>query len=159
MSDQPFRVLFVCLGNICRSPAGEGVFRHLAERDGAGISTECDSAGTMDWHTGKLPDSRMRRAASARGIDLLSRARHATRSDFDEFDLVLAMDRENLRDLEEIRGQRGARAELKLFCELCTDHDEEEVPDPYYGGDEGFEHVLDLLEDGCRNLIASLQSG
>ena len=158
MPDSPYRVLFVCMGNICRSPAGEGVLRQmLAESQLAG-KIEVDSAGTIDYHTGKHADSRMRAAAAARGIELKGRARAVRRFDFDNFDLVLAMDHDNFRDLTEIKGQGETRAALKLFCDYCTEHEEDEVPDPYYGGNAGFERVLDLLEDGCAQLIAELQS-
>jgi protein-tyrosine phosphatase len=153
----PYRVLFVCLGNICRSPAGEGVLQHLLAEEGLHSEVSCDSAGTADWHTGKRADSRMRAAATARGIELASRARQVQRADFDEFDLILAMDRDNLAELESLRGNDTTRAELKLFCELCSEHEEKEVPDPYYGGEEGFELVLDILRDGCANLIAQRQ--
>ena len=99
----------------------------------------------------------MRRAAAARGVELLSHARQARRQDFIDFNLILAMDRENYADLLRIGGGVDDGAKLQLFCELCDEHDEEEVPDPYYGGDDGFEHVLDILEDGCGNLLASLE--
>lgn len=146
------------MGNICRSPAGEGVLEHLLRGDPLENLVEIDSAGTIDLHTGKRADPRMRAAAENRGIGLPSRARQVRRADLDQFDLILAMDDDNLADLRSIRGQRETRGELRRFCDLCSNHDDPEVPDPYYGGDEGFEHVLDLLHDGCSNLIAELHS-
>ncbi|MCP5558613.1 MAG: low molecular weight phosphotyrosine protein phosphatase [Verrucomicrobiaceae bacterium] len=148
-----FRLLFVCLGNICRSPAAEGVMRHFVEENGLASSVHIDSAGTAGWHTGKRADERMRAAALARGYDLASRARQLKAEDLLSFDLVLVMDEENLRDARALDPQSLYTEKVKLFCDFCTDHSERQVPDPYYGGEEGFEKVLDLLEDGCRNLI------
>ena len=139
-------ILFVCLGNICRSPAAEGVMRALAAEGGVALSL--DSAGTGAWHAGNPPDPRMRAAAAARGrpIDDL-RARQATPDDFLKFDRIIAMDRSNLADLRRIAPASGGAA-LSLMLSHGR-HAETEVPDPYYGGEDGFEHVLDLLEHAC----------
>ncbi|MCV2880092.1 low molecular weight phosphotyrosine protein phosphatase [Sedimentimonas flavescens] len=145
------RILFLCLGNICRSPAAEGVFREMAAR--AGLEAEADSAGTGDWHRGEPPYGPMQAAASARGYDLSSlRARQLTRDDFERFDLILAMDSKNLKDAERIR-PAGARAQLRLFLDAKTGT--QDVPDPYYTRD--FDGCLGLIEDGARRLIAVLQ--
>lgn len=152
------RILFVCMGNICRSPAAEGVFQKQLEESGVAGQVLLDSAGTGGWHSGNRADPRMRTAAARRDYDLTSRARQVSSSDFEAFDLILAMDRDNLRDLEALNNRTPGKAELKLFCDYCTDHDETEVPDPYYGGEAGFEKVLDLLEDGCNGLLAEVQA-
>ncbi|MBV7564246.1 low molecular weight protein-tyrosine-phosphatase [Pseudomonas sp. sia0905] len=150
------RVLFVCLGNICRSPTAEAVMRQRLQQAGLADRIEVDSAGTGDWHVGKAPDSRTQQAASRRGYDLSSlRGRQVSVDDFARFDLILAMDSANLRDLQRIR-PANARAELDLYLrrfELAED----EVPDPYYGGSEGFEHVLDLLEQASDALLIELK--
>ncbi len=148
------KVLFVCMGNICRSPTAEGVFRAAAER--AGLAVEIDSAGTGGWHTGEPPDRRAQMAASARGIDLSGqRARKARPADFHEFDHILAMDHDNLAELEIIQPADG-KAELRLFLDYAPDQPVREVPDPYYGGADGFENVLDLIEQASAGLIARL---
>lgn len=150
------RVLFVCLGNICRSPTAEGVLRHKLLEAGLAGRIEVDSAGTGDWHVGKAPDSRTREAALRRGYDLSSlRARQVVAADFQRFDLLLAMDQHNLAHLQRMQPQSDA-AELDLFLrryQLSLD----EVPDPYYGGEEGFEQVLDLLEQACDALVVELK--
>lgn len=154
----PFRLLFVCLGNICRSPAAEGVMRALVEAKGYADDVSIRSAGTAGWHAGKLPDQRMRTAAQNRGYDLSSRARQVTENDLSEYDLVLVMDRQNLRDVRSFDPTSQFSSKIRLFCEFCTDHQESEVPDPYYGGEQGFELVLDLLEDGCLGVLAHIRS-
>jgi protein-tyrosine phosphatase len=151
------RVLFICLGNICRSPTAEGVFRHLLKREAPELQIEVDSAGTAGYHIGDPPDSRSQRAARRRGIDLSGlRARQVTRDDFGHFDLILAMDRENLRRLEEMRPPQS-RAQVRLFLEYAPDPGPLEVPDPYYGDARCFEEVLDLTTSASRGLIAALQ--
>lgn len=154
---KPIRVLFVCLGNICRSPAAEGVMRALVAREGCN-EIEIDSAGTAGWHCGKLPDERMRQAARARGLDLNSRARQVMPDDLEKFDLVVAMDESNRRDLCSLDPEGRRTSKIRLLCDFCSQHDNREVPDPYYGGAEGFEQVLDLLEDGCAGLLAHVKS-
>jgi protein-tyrosine phosphatase len=152
----PLAVCFVCLGNICRSPAAEGVMRHMLREAGLEGEIEVDSAGTGDWHVGEPPDRRMLQAARARGYDLSRlRARQLVEADFDRFDLLLAMDHSNLAHLRGFRPD-GARAELDLLLQryrLSMD----QVPDPYYGDQQGFEQVLDLLEQGCGRLLAELR--
>ncbi|MCG8294878.1 MULTISPECIES: low molecular weight protein-tyrosine-phosphatase [Pseudomonas] len=150
------RVLFVCLGNICRSPTAEGVLRHQLEAAGLADVVQVASAGTGDWHVGKAPDSRTCKAALARGYDLSrQRAQQVKAEHFGEYDLVLAMDKSNLRNLQVLR-PHNAKGELDLFLRrygAALD----EVPDPYYGGAEGFEQVLDLIEAACRELVVEIK--
>ncbi len=150
------RVLFVCLGNICRSPTAEGVLRHKLREAGLQARVEVDSAGTGDWHVGKAADLRTRQAAQQRGYDLSAlRGRQVQAEDFNAFDLILAMDNSNLRDLQQLR-PGNATAELDLFLrryQLQLD----EVPDPYYGGADGFEQVLDLIEQACEGLLREIK--
>jgi protein-tyrosine phosphatase len=158
-SKKMVRILFVCLGNICRSPTAEGVLRHLLVQEAPRlkVQVEVDSAGTGDYHIGDPPDLRSQRAAMKRGIDLSGlRARQVVLQDFAHFDLILAMDRNNLRDLQSIQ-PRASHAQLRLFLEYAEDLDDVEVPDPYYGDASGFERVLDLATAASRGLIAALQ--
>jgi protein-tyrosine phosphatase len=151
------RILFVCMGNICRSPTAEGVMRAVVARAGMEHFIEIDSAGTHGYHVGDPPDRRAARAAAKRGYDLSPlRGRQVNEGDFARFDLILAMDRDNLAILER-SCPPGLRHKLALFLQYARKHGEEEVPDPYYGGDAGFDHVLDLIEDAAEGLIASLQ--
>jgi protein-tyrosine phosphatase len=148
--------LFVCLGNICRSPTAEGVFRHLLAQEAPELRVEVDSAGTAGYHIGDPPDLRSQRVASRRGIDLSGlRARQVTPADFAHFDLILAMDRDNLAELQSMRPARS-RAQLRLFLDYAPQLDLREVPDPYYGDASGFEEVLDLAAAASRGLIAAL---
>ena len=148
------RVLMVCLGNICRSPAAEGVLlAHLA-RSGLADAVAVDSAGTGAYHVGERADSRMREAASRRGYDLASIARAVSDDDFDEFDLILAMDRENLTNLQ----ARSDDADVRLLGEFVPGDEVPDVPDPYYGGGDGFERVLDLIESAMPALLDELRS-
>jgi protein-tyrosine phosphatase len=151
-------VLFVCLGNICRSPTAEGVFAHLLAVEGRGLDVRVDSAGTADYHLGEPPDARSQRAARSRGIDLSRlRARQLTGEDFRKFDLILAMDRDNLRDMGRL-AEVNSRKQLRLFMEFAPQAGTLDVPDPYYGGPEGFERVLDLTTAAGRGLIAYLRA-
>ncbi|HEY1892618.1 MAG TPA: low molecular weight protein-tyrosine-phosphatase [Steroidobacteraceae bacterium] len=151
------RILFVCLGNICRSPTAEVVFRTVASRDAPDIMLEIDSAGTAGYHVGELPDRRTRQAAARRGYDLSAlRARVVEPRDFEYFDLMLAMDRENLNALQG-RAPPQARDRLRLFLEFAPQTGISEVPDPYYGGPNGFEDVLDLIEAASRGLLEHLR--
>lgn len=157
------RVLFVCLGNICRSPAAEGVFLHLMEQAEASERFVVDSAGTGGWHVGKAADARMRKAASRRGIQLPSRARQLELADLNQFDHILTMDASNLAHVQalarEERGEDrggGQQARIEPLVGYCSRFDAHEVPDPYYGGADGFEHVLDLLEDACAGLLKAI---
>lgn len=151
------RVCFVCLGNICRSPTAEGVMLHLLEQHGLSHAVEVDSAGTAAYHTGSRPDERSLRAASKRGIQLPGRARQFQAEDFARFDYVLALDDSNFADLKRLA--KGKHAE-RLF--LLRDFDPAgakgaSVPDPYYGGEDGFETVLDLCHAACTGLIRHLR--
>ena len=153
------RLLFVCLGNICRSPAAEGVFLHLIAREGLDDRFVVDSAGTGGWHVGNPADRRMRAAAERRGIHLPSRARQIDRADFSAFDRILTMDDDNLRNVRALArelGERPGLARIQPMTSHCRQFSASEVPDPYYGGDQGFEHVLDLLEDACAGLLETL---
>ena len=153
------KLLFVCLGNICRSPAAEGVFLHLLEARGLSNQFLVDSAGTGGWHVGNPADRRMRAAAERRGIHLPSRARQIELADFGNFDRILTMDDENLQAVRSLAGELGARSDLALVEPMtshCRRFSDKEVPDPYYGGEQGFEHVLDLLEDACSGLLETL---
>jgi protein-tyrosine phosphatase len=153
------RLLFVCLGNICRSPAAEGVLLHLLEQRGLQDHFVVDSAGTGGWHVGRPADRRMRAAAERRGIALPSRARQIQPVDLQRFDRILTMDDDNLQAVQALARELGGRndlARIEPITSHCQRLQVREVPDPYYGGDEGFEQVLDLLEDACSGLLASL---
>ncbi|KJZ35849.1 MULTISPECIES: low molecular weight protein-tyrosine-phosphatase [Pseudomonas] len=150
------RVLFVCLGNICRSPTAEGVLRHKLREAGLADQIEVASAGTGDWHVGKAPDKRSQAAAKLRGYDLSAqRAQQVTRADFATYDLILAMDNSNLRHLKSLQPAKG-KAELDLFLRRYQS-ELDEVPDPYYDGDQGFEQVLDLIERASDLLVIELK--
>ena len=151
------KVLFVCLGNICRSPTAEGVFRHYVEQAGLSDRITIDSAGTSDWHLGKTPDPRTQAAAALRGYDLSTlRGRQAVAEDFHEFDLILAMDNSNLSNLQAIQPDDGS-AELALYLPRFG-ISPDEVPDPYYGGEDGFELVVDMLEQARQVLLDEIKA-
>ena len=148
------KILFVCLGNICRSPAAEGVMRAMVERAGVEERFELDSAGTYGGHAGDLPDSRMRSAASVRGYLLTHRARRFREDDYYDFDRIIVMDDRNYEDVSRLAPERKYLQKVYRFVEFCRHHPQwSYVPDPYYEGREGFELVLDLLEDGCQGVI------
>ncbi|WP_300285554.1 low molecular weight protein-tyrosine-phosphatase [uncultured Alistipes sp.] len=153
-----YRVLFVCLGNICRSPSAEAVFRGAVERVGLEDCIEIDSAGISGYHAGESADDRMSRHAARRGYRLTSISRPVTTQDFDRFDLIVGMDDSNIRDLTRKASREEGRAEIRRMTDFCTQYDDTEVPDPYYGGAAGFERVLDLLEDACRGLLDYVRS-
>ncbi|MEM9048406.1 MAG: low molecular weight protein-tyrosine-phosphatase [Pseudomonadota bacterium] len=151
------RILFVCLGNICRSPAAEGVVR--AQAEAAGLDWQIDSAGIGNWHRGASPDPRMLAAAARRGVDLSGqRARQVRQQDFHSFSHILAMDNSNSVVLQRA-APLTSLAEIRLFLPFAPELSTTEVPDPYYGGTAGFEHVLDLIEAAGRGLIAALRDG
>lgn len=157
--EPPLRVLFVCLGNICRSPTAEGVFRHQIEQAGWQAMIEVDSAGTAAWHEGKAPDARSQQHARMRGYDLSAlRARQVNASDFTDFDHIVAMDSDNFAELERLREGLGAAAtaQLSRLLDHHPEHRGGDVPDPYYGGSDGFELVLDLIETASTQLLRSL---
>ena len=153
MAEQRVRVLFVCLGNICRSPTAHGVFEALVQAEGLSHRIEVDSAATSDWHIGNPPDPRSIAMARERGVDLSTqRARQVSAEDFHRFDYILAMDGQNLRDLQSLQ-PAGSRARVTLFLEFDPQSPEQEVPDPYYGGKEGFAKVVELVERASRALL------
>jgi protein-tyrosine phosphatase len=155
------RILFVCMGNICRSPTAEGVMRALLRDEGLDGQIELDSAGTGGWHAGDPPDARATAAARARGIELEGAARRVTAADFEAFDLLIAMDRENERDLLARAPDPEARAKVRLLREFdpaSAATGDLDVPDPYYGGPNGFERVLDLVEAACRGLLDEVRA-
>ena len=150
------RILFVCMGNICRSPSAEGVFRQLLAARAPHLTIEIDSAGTHDYHIGAPPDRRAVAAAQRRGIDLSAlRARRVEPGDFDRFDLILAMDEDNLQELHQL-APAHARHRIRLVMEYAPNALSRAVPDPYYGGTQGFEAVLDLLEEAAEGLLAEV---
>jgi protein-tyrosine phosphatase len=154
-------LLFVCLGNICRSPTAEGVMRHVVAEAGMEGEVEIDSAGTGSWHVGSAPDARARSTAKGRGVELTGAARQVRPSDLDDFDVILAMDRANLRDLRALAGGGEAAGRIRLLREFDPESagSDLDVPDPYYGGDGGFEEVFDIVEAACRGLLGEIRAG
>lgn len=152
------RVLFVCMGNICRSPAAEGIFKKLVDDAKLGNEISIDSAGTIGYHAGELPDTRMRRHASARGYNLESRARQFNpKKDFEEFDYIITMDNDNYADIRKLDYQKIYTNKIFSMADFISDKNVREVPDPYYGGAEGFEFVINILEDGSNNLLTNIK--
>ncbi|MBD0336191.1 MAG: low molecular weight phosphotyrosine protein phosphatase [Cyanobacteria bacterium Co-bin13] len=147
------KLLFVCLGNICRSPSAENIMNHLIQQRGLTDRVQCDSAGTSSYHIGSPPDRRMTAAARQYGIHLQGRARQFEAVDFTAFDWILAMDRDNYRDILALDQRGQHHAKVKLMCDFCRHHADQEVPDPYYGGPEGFDYVVNLLLDACEGLL------
>ena len=153
------RVLFVCTGNICRSPTAEGVFRHYILDAGLSDMIESASAGTHGYHIGEPPDPRTVATAKRRGFDLSAqRARKVRKEDFEVYDLILAMDGDHFAHLESLR-PNTARAQVKLFLDYHPERTSKDVPDPYYGGADGFEHVLDMIEHASKALLAEIAAG
>jgi protein-tyrosine phosphatase len=156
------RILFVCLGNICRSPTAEGVMRSLVAQAGLEDSIELDSAGTGAWHVGSPPDERATEAASTRGVTLEGSARQVKRTDFKDFDVLIAMDSANLRDLRALAHGDEERAKVSLLREFdpaSVSSGDLDVPDPYYGAGDGFAKVFDLVHAACEGLLAQIQAG
>lgn len=155
-SAEPHKILFVCLGNICRSPAAEGVMKSLVERCGQAGRFEIDSAGTYGGHAGEGADGRMQRAASRRGYRLTSRSRRIRLDDFEHFDRIVVMDDANYENVHRLAPDPRSVQKIYRMVEFCRRHDATHVPDPYYEGAEGFEIVLDLLEDACQGLYEDM---
>jgi protein-tyrosine phosphatase len=152
------KVLFVCMGNICRSPAAEGIFKKLVADSNLRDDIFIDSAGTIGYHSGELPDARMRRHALARGYDLDSRARQFNlKNDFEEFDFIITMDNDNYADITKLDSKNIYINKIFRMVDFLSDKNVSEVPDPYYGGAEGFEFVIDVLEDGTKNLLTKIK--
>lgn len=150
----PVRICFVCLGNICRSPTAEAAMRQLVEKADLSAHIEIDSAGTGAWHVGEPPDPRARSAAKRRGLEVQGRARKVVTEDFQHFDYIIAMDRTNLVELRRMAPSEEAEAKIELLRNFDPDSpDDAEVPDPYYGGGDGFDRVLDICEAACRGLL------
>lgn len=159
MDSQPIRILFVCLGNICRSPLAEGMFRHQVAEAGLSERFDIDSAGTSGYHESEPPDARATEVARRRGITLQGRSRQFTAEDADSFDYLIAMDRENLDGVRRMAGGSGSDARVHLLREFDPEAEEEEpeVPDPYFGGARGFEDVHDLVERSCKGLLRHIR--
>lgn len=150
------RILFVCLGNICRSSSAEEIMRILVKKAGLEHEIEVDSAGILSYHEGELPDSRMRMHASRRGYDLTHRSRPVKTLDFFEFDMLIGMDDRNIQDLTDRSPDLDSLKKIHRMTDFCRTKVVDHVPDPYYGGAQGFENVLDILEDACEGLLISL---
>ena len=155
-SNKKYKVLFVCLGNICRSPAAQGIFEHIVRENGMKDRIEADSAGTYGGHRGELPDRRMRTAAMYRGFALTHKSRQMSGLDFLDFDLIIAMDDQNYEDLMHLAPSVEATHKIRRMSEFLQHRKMSYIPDPYYMGVEGFALVLDLLEDGCQNLFDAI---
>ena len=151
-----FSILFVCLGNICRSPIAEGIFKKIIEREKVSNKFQIDSAGLLSYHEGELPDSRMRFHAANRGYNLTHRSRPIKKSDFDQFDLIIGMDAQNLRGLNQLASNSEQRSKIRLMTDFCQKIQATQIPDPYYGSNESFENVINLLEDACEGLFLEL---
>jgi len=151
------KILFVCLGNICRSSSAEEVMRTLVKREGLEHEIEVDSAGILSYHEGELPDSRMRMHAYHRGYNLTHRSRPVCTQDFFDFDLIVGMDDRNIQDLKDRAPSPEAEQKIRRMTDFCRTKQVDHVPDPYYGGAQGFELVLDILEDACGGLLEEVR--
>ncbi|MBL1212212.1 MAG: low molecular weight phosphotyrosine protein phosphatase [Ignavibacteriae bacterium] len=152
------KILFVCLGNICRSPSGEAVMNELIRRENLQDKISCDSAGTIAYHEGNPADSRMKTHAIKRGYNLTSMARKFNEADFEKFDYIIAMDESNYNDLLSYDINNKYKSKIFMMTDFSTNNNFAEVPDPYYGGPEGFETVLDILEDTCAGLLEDVKT-
>ena len=151
-------ILFVCLGNICRSPSAEGIFKALVKTEGLENDIEIDSAGMIGFHAGNPADARMKRHAAEQGYDLCSISRpFDARVDYDRFDMIIGMDSQNMSDLKAVARHQADLDKLSLMTDYLTEMSATHVPDPYYGGDDGFRHVIRLLEDACAGLLAEVR--
>jgi protein-tyrosine phosphatase len=162
VGEAPVRLLFVCLGNICRSPTAEGVMRSLIAREGLEDEIGTDSAGTGAWHIGSAPDARAAAAAAGRGVRLAGEARRVSPEDFERFELILAMDRENLADLRRLADGPGQEARVRLLREFdpqAVAAGELDVPDPYYGSTGRFDEVFEMVRVACEGLLAEIRAG
>lgn len=157
-STPPHRVLFVCLGNICRSPAAEIIFRKLVADAGREAEFEIDSAGTIGHHRGAPPDPRMAGSLERQGYQVMGLARQILTADLERFDLIVTMDESNLSDVRSLDPSGKLHAKVRELVGFCTDHDDFRVPDPYYGGQRGFDHVIRLLEDGCKGILGHFKA-
>ncbi len=153
----PVSILFVCLGNICRSPMAEGIFLKILTREGMLDRFVIDSAGLLDYHEGELADTRMRSHAIRRGYNLLHRSRPVVKSDFERFDWIICMDDQNIRGLKQLTSNPVHLSKIHLMTSFSVEMKASFVPDPYNGGDQGFEHVIDLLEDACEGLFKEVR--
>lgn len=151
-------ILFVCLGNICRSPAAEGILRSLAAREYSDVALHIESCGIGSWHVGQLPDERMRHTAKKRGLTLTSRAQQFKPEWFDRFDYILAADHEVINELHQFAKTSEQKSKIHLITAFSPCYKDQEIPDPYYQGEAGFEHVLDMLEDSCAGLLEKIKS-
>lgn len=156
-NNKPINVLFVCMGNICRSPSAEAVMNQYVSKAGLSDRIKCDSAGTIAYHAGEPADARMQKHASRRNIRLTSISRQVQPEDFDEFDYIIGMDDDNMANMQPFIYNQENTQKLSMMTDYCSDNNPGYVPDPYYGGDAGFEHVLDLLEDACNGLLKHIK--
>ncbi len=154
-----YRVLFVCLGNICRSPAAEGIFKKMAKDQGLSNQITVDSAGTAGYHNGELPDPRMRQHGARRGYDFDSYSRMFIEEDYDRFDIILAMDDNNYRNILRLSPDVESQKKVYRMVDFSQQYSHDHIPDPYYSGAEGFELVLNLLEDACAGLLDKIKKG
>ncbi len=158
MSPRKFhRVLFVCLGNICRSPAAEIIFRKMVDDAGKSVEFEIDSAGTMGHHAGAAPDPRMCEALSKKNYSISGHARQIEAQDLEKFDLIVTMDESNLNEVRNLDQKGRFHSKIRPLVSFCRNHSDLRVPDPYYGGQRGFDHVIHLLEDGCMGILEELR--
>lgn len=158
MSMTKYKVLFVCLGNICRSPAAEGIFKKMVEENNLSNRIIADSAGTSGYHNGELPDPRMRSHGARRGYKFNSLSRKFMISDFDDFDIILAMDDNNYLNILNMATDIESENKVFRMADFLSNHLNDHIPDPYYSGADGFELVLDLLEDGCASLLTKIMA-